>query len=367
MFSKIIFLPIFLPVILFFIIGCGLKLGEKNKTKNVAELQSASCITQSISHFILFFAGDASAEQVSESLLCLQGVLKDFQTNIRGKNKDAYTADEVSNFISTQVIKSRSNTSAALLMEVMKVKVVLVGGNTELLTKNEINGLIDILARLKPEIIKLAPHMKIITSKWIPDADVAVKEIKFIGAKAAFEGFLNRVGNVLASGERSYELNDLANLVIEALKFSNGKAEVIAKIETLKTLIIQFKKSIIGGDAALTGKEWLPFTRTANEVLFQLQRYKYFYDDLKENQVSEKWKVNQKVVKDVSDLMRDLLIFKESHMFTTSELSALILTAQDLKYLNSKPEQKKFTQKGLVSLFDVLWKNILNPPRRSFG
>lgn len=353
--------PIF-SIFFIFSIGCGLKLGEKNKTENVVELKTASCMTPSISNLKLFFAGDASGEQVSESLVCLQGVLKDFQTNIRGKNQDAYTPDEISNFLTKQFLKKSGGLSRELLAEVMKLKVVLVGGDTELLTKNDINAIIDLIAKLKPELAKLAPHMKIIASKWVPTTEALANETKFIKAKGALEAFLNRVGNLLAATERSYEINDLMNLIIEAAKTSKDSDETVKKVTTAKGLIIKFKEVLIGGDAALTGKEWLPFTRTVGEAYFQLLRYKYFFDILKENQLAEKWKVHKIVATDILSLVNDLLSFKDDHVFTAEGLSSLVLTAQDLKYINSDPKKKQFTQKGLDSLFNALFKNILNKP-----
>lgn len=360
MFSRLLVLSF--SAVIFVTLGCGLKLGEKNKKENIAEIKSASCLRQSMDQLKLFFAGDATDEQVSESFECLQNVLVAFKENIRGKNQNSYTPDEIANFLSKQFLKDDTEFSKELLAEAMKLKVVLVGGITSGITKNEIEGLSSIIARLKPEVVKLNPHMKVIVSKWSPESDQEIKEKRFINAKAAFEVFLNRVALMLASTNRGYELNDLVNLVVEAAKFSKSDDETIKKIVTAKTLIIKLKETLIGGNTSLMGKEWVPFAKTLGEAFFQSLRYKYFFDNLKENQVAEKLKVHRQVFSDVLALIHDLLNFKESHVFTTGELSSLVLTAQELKYINSKPEQKKFTQKGLDSLLNALWQNILNKP-----
>ena len=80
-----------LAVVLFFTVGCGLKLGEKNKTANVLEIKGASCLDQSLSKLKLFFAGEATDEQVSDSFMCLQDVLLTFKDKVRGKEMDSYT------------------------------------------------------------------------------------------------------------------------------------------------------------------------------------------------------------------------------------------------------------------------------------
>ena len=360
MFSKL--LKFGLAAVFLLNLGCGLKLGEKNKTENIAEIKGASCLTDSLDGFKLFFAGDATDEQVSSSLLCLQNVIVTFKENIRGQDPDSYTPEEVSNFLSKQFLKDGTSFRAELMSEIIKLKVVLLGGDTKVITKTEIDGLASLVARLKPELVKLNPHMKIIVSKWTPDSDALIKENKFIDAKAAFETFLNRIALMLASTKRSYEINDLVNLVIEAAKYAKTADDKIEKIETAKLLIGKFKEKLIGGNTALVGNEWVPFTRTLGEAFFQLLRYKYFFESLKENQIAEKWKVHKQVAKDVVDLLRDLLEFKETHFFSTADLTTLVLTAQELKYLNSKPEQKKFSKIALDALFEALWKNILNKP-----
>lgn len=360
MFSRL--LNVFISIVIFSALGCGLKLGEKNKTENIAEIKGVSCLKQSVAEIKLFISGDASDEQVSESLLCVQNVIVAFKENIRGKDQNSYTPGELAIFLTKQFSKDGTEFSPALLAEVMKLKVALVGGDASSLSKSEIDGISNLIARLKPELVRLNPHMKVIVSKWTPDADALGKEKKFLDAKAAFEVFLNRLALLLAATERSYEINDLINLVIEAAKFSKSDDQTIKKIVNAKTLSIRIKEMLIGGNSALVGREWVPFAKTLGEAFFQLLRYKYFFNDLKENQIAEKWKVHRVVSKDVLELVSDLLGFKESHVFTSKELSLLILTAQDLGFINSKPTQKKFDQKGLGALFDALWKNILNPP-----
>lgn len=363
MHSKIISLT--LAACFFANIGCGIKLGEKNKSEKVVELQAASCLDQSMSDLKSFFSGDASGEQLSEALVCMQSTIKDFQTNIRGKNKDAYTAEEMANFISKQFLKDSNQSMEAMLSEVMKLKVVLVGGTPDLLTKTELNGIIDVISRLKPELAKLAPHMKILVSKWKPEGNGVTDEVKFTKAKEALDTFLNRLGNLIASTERSYDINDLVNLVVEAAKYSKANEESVNKIINARLLLVKFKKSLIGGNTSLKGKEWIPFTRTISEGYALILRYKYFYDDLKDNQRAEKWMIHQKAAKDISSLLNDLLTFKDNHFFSAKELSDLILTAQDLKYINGQPDSKKFSLKGLDSLFTALWNNVLvNPENR---
>ncbi len=318
-----------LAFVLLFTLGCGLKLGEKNKTNNVLEIKSASCLDQSLSQLNLFFAGDATDEQVSESFMCLQDVLLAFKDNVRGKEMDSYTPAEIAGYIANKFAKEGGGgLSAGLLVEIMKLKIILVGGDADKLTKNEIQALSSIIARLKNDIVKLNPHMKIISSKWKPDAQSEMKEKKFLEAKAAFEEFLNRVALLLASSGRPYELNSLLNLAIEAIKGSPTGAARVTLINNARNFVTKFKMTLIGGSEALAGKEWVPFAKTLSEVFFQSLRLKYFLNELTDEQVAEKFKVYELVGSDISSLLADLLIFKNATLLKNTEIIDLLEAAK---------------------------------------
>lgn len=312
-------------------LSCGLKIGEKNKTENIAEIKSAACLDQSLSHFKLFFAGEANEEQVSTAFVCLQSVLKDFKDNIRGKNKEAYTPEEISNFISSKFLEDGAPLSADLMSEIFKLKVVLVGGQQKLLTKSEIDGIVTIIAKLKADVVKLVPHMKIIVSKWVSDKeDLNTKERKFLNAKSAFEVFLNRVALLLAATERGYEIDDLVNFAVEAARYAKSDAKTIQKINDARLLVQKFKITMIGGQSVLIGKEWVPFGKTLGEALFQFLRFNYFHKNLNDTQIAEKWKVYEQVGLDISNLIQDLMIFKGSSLLKNQTIVELLNAAEPL-------------------------------------
>lgn len=322
---------ILLSGVLFLTLGCGLKLGEKNKTANVLEIKSASCLDQSVSQLKLFFAGDATDEQVSESFMCLQDVLLAFKDKVRGQDPDSYTPAEIAGYIAKKFAKEGGGgLSSGLLVEIMKLKVILVGGEAGKLTKNEIQALSSIIARLKNDVVKLNPHMKIIVSKWKAETSPEMKEKKFLDAKAAFEGFLNRIALLLGSSGRPYELNSLLNLAIEAIKNNPTGSDTVTLINNARNFVIKFKMTLIGGSEALVDKEWVPFAKAIGEVFFQSLRFKYFFNELTEEQIAEKFKVYELVGTDVSNLLADLLIFKNVSLLKNSEIIDLLETAKPI-------------------------------------
>lgn len=336
MFSKTLSLG--LATLLFLTVGCGLKLGEKNKTENIAEIKGASCLRDSVEQLKTFTKGDATDDQVAESIQCLQNVLIAFKDNIRGASKEGYTPQEVGNFITDQFLKDGTKFSDEFLTQVFKFKVLLVGGEEQFLSKPEVLALSSIIARLKPGLVKINPHMKLIVSKWTPQNN-SEDEQKYKKAKKEFEGFLISVSSLLASTERSYSLSDLINLAVEIAKFVKSDDSTVKKIAAAKALIVEFKLSLIGGNDALVGKEWISFGRTLGEVYFQSLRFKYFYDNLKEDQVAEKWKIYEYLAVDVSTLIQDLLTAKGDNDISNAEILNILDAAKPLiSNVNVNPE-----------------------------
>ncbi len=329
-------------------LGCGLKIGEKNKTENVAKIQSSECLEQSVEELKLFFKGDATDEQVASSIQCLQNVLLAFKDNIRGVNKEAYTPQEIAKVVREQFLKNGTAFRDEFLLEVMKFKVALVGGDDKLITKNEVEVISSIFARFKPDLIKLNPHMKIIVSNWAPEAASSTdNELKFIEAKKAFNSLLFNVAQWLASTGRGYDLSNLVNLAAEAALFAKSEDSSVQTIRNTKALIIKFKLTLIGGNKALQGQEWVSFLKSIVEAYFQSLRFKYFYNNLKAEQINEKAKVYENIAIDVSTLIQDLMTTKSMDLLTNKDIAEMLESAQPL-FDNFNVNAQLIEQIGLI-------------------
>ncbi|MBY0453160.1 MAG: hypothetical protein K2P92_09000, partial [Bdellovibrionaceae bacterium] len=122
------------------ILGCGLKLGEENKDKEVAEVGGASCLTDSTESFKKFIKGESTEDEVGVAVDCIQKVLLTFRDNIRGQTKNAYTPEELSKFLTKNVLKDKSELSPAFVLQFFKFKAVLVGGSGTQLTRDELTA-----------------------------------------------------------------------------------------------------------------------------------------------------------------------------------------------------------------------------------
>lgn len=323
---------VLLPFLVLAVAGCGIKLGEKNsQEEKVAEIQGTSCLKPSLDQLKLFVAGDATDEQITEALECLQSVLITFKDNIRGQDVNSYTPEEIGNFLTRNFLKdSDFQLTPELMQEIVKFKAMLLGGDTSVVTKQEIETLSDLFARYKPELIKLNPHMKIINGKWTPGENREENERKFNAAKSALNSVLERLGRDFAYCERSYELNNMFNLAAHIARIAKAPDTTLAMLENAKVLVIKFKEVMIGGGTALQGREWISFTQTISEVYSQYLRIKYFLKPLAAEQSAEKWPVFESIALDVTALIDRLMAAKGDDVLSNAEIAELLAAAQPL-------------------------------------
>ncbi|OFZ31176.1 MAG: hypothetical protein A2622_00835 [Bdellovibrionales bacterium RIFCSPHIGHO2_01_FULL_40_29] len=309
--------------------GCGLKIGEANKSETTAEVQAIACLDSSIADLKLFTVGEATDEQVASSLQCLQDVFISFKENIRGEHKDAYTAKEIALFIEKNFIKDGKTFSDAFLAEVMKFKVALIGGSSLLVRETEIDQVVSLLTSLKPDILRLNKSMKIITFKWIsqfhPESEDE-KEKLFLIAKTDFNRFVQKLAQQFAQTGNAYLIDDLFNFVREVLIFAKGESETVQFFEKVRPFLKTFKTVLIGGDNSLKASEWERLGSTLHEGLFQALRYEYFLKDLSDQDIETKWRGYEKMAIDLSGLVENLLDVKETQTLSNFELFEITQT-----------------------------------------
>lgn len=332
MFSKF-YVRIILAAVMVVSMGCGLKFGEESKDNFVAEIKGADCLTASTENLKLFINGDATDDQVGSAAECLQKVVITFKDNIRGKDKNSYTPEELFGFVQKQFLKnSDSRFTPELISQIMKFKVLLFGGSETVILKTEIEAISSFIARFKPELVRLNPHMKIIVSKWdlSHEADLASKEQKFQAAKTAFNALIMKFSDFVLEGGRTYKINDLITLLQEFSKFTNSTSDVITKIDNLKLFILKSKMILCGGDETLKGAEWTAFHHTLSELYIQTLRVQYFITPVKPENSEEKLYGVQKIGEDISQLVVDLLEGRGAKEVTNAQIGELIEAAKPL-------------------------------------
>ncbi|MGZ3690801.1 MAG: hypothetical protein ACXVAX_04830 [Pseudobdellovibrio sp.] len=307
MFSKIFKLSLLCGVLS--LLGCGLKLGEKAKQQQLAQVAGASCLKESINNLKLFIAGDATDDQVSEATDCLGKVVITFKENVRGKTKNVYTPEEITDFVFNKLLKSDINISSDCLAEIMELKVALVGGTSDLIKAEELDALSSFIERLKPELVRINPYMKIITAKWdYQSLEPADKDAQFLKAKMAFRVTFDHLGQMLASGGREYPVLHFEKLFYEIIKMQGNNPDLLAKLEKSGPLILSAKVNLIGGNDKIVGQQWVSLTSLLSEGMFAWLRLRYYIAEPRTpEQFESRLNVYAAIAQDVFELAPELL------------------------------------------------------------
>lgn len=312
-------------------ISCGLKIGEDNVPVAPAKVSSAACLELSIQDLKLYFSGEATDDQVVDSLQCLQDVFIAFKENIRGENKDVYTAREIANFIEKNFLKSADSGvfTNSFLTQFMKFKVALIGGNEKYIHKTEIDKISSLIATFKPELVRLNKSMKILTFKWtvlLRPVDQNEKEKLFLAAKADLANFVHKVSLEFVKTNNAYQIDDLINFLKEISIMAEAGKPTLELFEKARPFVKKFKTTLIGGDYSLQSDEWTRLGLTLSEGFFQALRIEYFVKDLNPEDVDLKWAGYEKIAVDLCELVETLLISKDTRTLSNFELFELSQT-----------------------------------------
>jgi hypothetical protein len=324
----------FLMSVILVAVGCGLKIGEKAPQSEIAEVKSVQCFKKSLTDFKVFFAGDASDDQIATSMDCLGHVFVAFKVNVRGQDKKSFTAKEIATFVEKNFLQdTKTHFSDDFLAQLMLFKVALFGGDDQRILKSEIDLIVEFMARFKPELVKLNPHMKILNMKWAESLKLNShidKENQFLAAQVQFESFMQKLASEFSAGKRAYSLDHLLSFAVEIVRLAEAKTDSIDTIEKARPFIKKFKSSFIGGDNSLKGTEWEGFGSIVSVGYFQVLRQKYFLKDIEPNQFDEKWLAYEKIASDVSLLIANLLNIKPTHAILNTEIIDLLKISNDL-------------------------------------
>lgn len=266
---------------LFQVLGCGIQVGEKPKEIEATELGVAKCLDNSMDDLEDFFKGRVPANsRVNLAVQCLSDTVKTFIDTVNGKEKDKYTASEFLYFINKNLIKGNSNkVSDELFIEIMNLKVALLGGNTEIVTKSELSKIRSILSYLRPSLIKINPYMPIVIKKEgvFDGLSEEEKEKKFSEAQVVVDEVLSEIFSQFSKENHKYNVHSVINLIKEVMMFSDATAESVADVELYRDLAVAIKKEMIGDpDEFITQNDWRHVSKAVGSVLCLISRHYYF-------------------------------------------------------------------------------------------
>ena len=208
---------------IFSLLSCGLKFGENPPAEDVKAFGTTECLNRSIEEFKRFFEGSSSDVAMDLSLQCVSKVLISFKENINGAQKDKYEASELAYFIEKNFLKEENRFSPEFLSEIMRLKHVLIGGSDKYFLKSDIEKLSQLVERLRPEVVKINPEMKILVKKWSTEKlTTEEKEKVFLASKGKVALFFKYLSSEFAKSGNTYEVSHFFNLLKQFAIFAKG-------------------------------------------------------------------------------------------------------------------------------------------------
>lgn len=196
----------------------------------------------------------SSHELHNKVFSCVDQAIQVFtKRTVGGKDSQSYTSAELKYFFQTYIVKK--DISVDLMKEIMKIKVGIVGGSLESITKNEFEKIKQLLPLFEETMLKLYPHLGVLFFR-ATDSEVhpiTSKDQNFDPVMAAVNELKSAVVTIYKSlnlEASHYSLNDLYQLVHEAEKFQQSSSESTSDGRSWPKHVLAIKKirTLLAGD-----------------------------------------------------------------------------------------------------------------------
>lgn len=346
MFSKKLLL---LPLILFFTLSCGIKIGEKPPEAKIPEFKTNSCLVKSTGIFGQYFKGEAADQEVEYAWDCFSSMVDQFKSNVRCKNKDECSPGEIAQFIEdnfldenkTSPTVKQKTVSLGLQKQLMKIKKLFLGGSVDYIKPQELSLLTGLMKNLKSIFVELNPSMKILTLNWesqLKSGDVTLQDFESVNVN--FVKVIHHLSDLIYKEDNEYFFSDFYEFANELSQFSGSSWEWVKKVEEFLPLVKKLKKSITGGsEESLKDREWDLFLVLGGRGYIQYLRYYYFIKNINPDYTSLKLAYYARTFEESFMIFYDLLSFKDSHQITKSEIDEILTSFSNIwKEFKTSPE-----------------------------
>jgi len=310
----------FIVILSFLQFGCHLKFNEPIQDDAKVEIQSSKCLKIAKENTTQYFDGTASAEQAEYAVTCFSQLLISLKENVKGSSNEGFFPDEIKKIVDANFVTTGSSMSIELVQQILKLKKVLVGGSDQFLTKEEIAKISDLLKKLKPEIVSLAPYIQVLVKNW--DHQSLSSEEKNIFYSQASSQVNHALYSLLSyfTEDDNYKLSDLAELIYQAAHFADVNLDTLAKIGFAKSLAVSYKIAFLGGvDAVQTG-EWATLAEAFSFLVTKYYHYYYFITDVPLIDFDKKTHLTVELVHEIVSFLQANLEKKTNNQVSLTEL-----------------------------------------------
>ncbi|MDZ4081491.1 MAG: hypothetical protein U1E10_01025 [Bdellovibrionales bacterium] len=260
-------------------LSCGLNTLEAVPGEAPLKLSgpTENCMSDSLKYLETYFKGAASAEQVDTAFKCVSGALDMFTTYGRGSaDRDSFSSIELRTFLERHFL-GNLKLSDSLLNEVMRVKISILGGSPDRLTKAELARLVEVLDTLRIEALRLRPYVDILNQR-LPADGQSVDPSHLEQAISDFTFTMDTLGALLGKSRQPYKLENLKTLLQDFQGLYEGRSNWKGPqwFSQQMPLIVSAKALLIRPDGeAISPDEWQLLFSHVGRIYGLFLRFKY--------------------------------------------------------------------------------------------
>lgn len=239
----------------FLAVGCGDFLsgdGKKESEKIQIQAQDLTCLEKVPQNLKKYFNDELPKESIQPIFSCLQKGLSDFAKFTRGEDRNSYKAEEVQHYFNRYFLE-KNKISKSYLKELMKLKVLFVGGQATHVTRAELDKTQQFLDLVSELAVDLSGHMRLMRFE-APKDSVDRKDLSNLSQKLV--SVLNRLIDFSQFEVVQYKFVDFKAFLSETKNFV-GENPSLASFEKWLPLMESVQQAFLGSYSHWSAKkEW---------------------------------------------------------------------------------------------------------------
>lgn len=311
--------------------GCEARIGEKPSEAGAYEFVGAQCLSTSTPVVKQFIDGEAKVADVHTLWNCLGSAVVQFKKYVRGKSADSYTSQEISTFLEDNFLdnKTRTKISPELQVEFMKIKLLLVGGSKDFVTREELDKTAEVFEVFREITVGLNPYMKVLTLNWATTraSNIQTDMVFFEEANMSMQNASHALAELFEKNGQPYALSDFSQLINELSNFFGENWGLQTSLQKYMPLVQKVKKALAGGDEdIIAATEWRRFALLGSRGYVQYMRYYYFIKSTAETESGYRMAYLSRTMEDMLSVFEDLTAQKPEQMVSRKEVTDLLTT-----------------------------------------
>lgn len=250
-------------IFILLVAGCGLQTGEKAPEQAAPSYSGKgySCVGEIPQHISKYINDELTIGQVNDFTRCLQKSFASFAELTRGRDETTYAPEELRRFLQTYFIHDHVM-SDELMHQFMVIKTVLIGGDANRVSRQELYLAIDLLEDIRKEAVRLHPFIQFLNPTLAKKQDPVGLGANLSKAFESLSQTIHVFSSRFEKSKSAYAYSDLEKFMTEFRSFINWESEFPGgyKVSDWTNLIRIFKELTVSplDPEVINVSDWAP-------------------------------------------------------------------------------------------------------------